>query len=76
MGLIVAESVFLRSSVDAVIVGIAALSFLIWLRNRKSVAEAKATYGFLLISAGLIVIGLFHLADLLVILGARGAVDS
>ncbi len=70
------ESIFLRSSIDAVIVGIAALSLLICVRKRKAVAEAKATYGFLLISAGLIVIGLFHLADLLVVLGAREAVDS
>ncbi len=71
-----AESIFLRAGVDAVIVGIAALSFLICVRKRKAVAEAKATYGFMLISAGLIAIGLFHLADLLAVLGGRGAAAS
>ncbi len=68
-----AETVILRASVDVAIVGIAALSLLICARKRKAVAEAKATYGFMLITAGLIAIGLFHLADLLVVLGARGA---
>lgn len=71
-----AESIFLRAGIDAVIVGIAALAFLTCVRKRKAIAEAKATYGFMLISAGLIAIGLFHLADLLVVLGVRGAVDS
>ena len=58
------------------IVGIAALSLLICVRKRKAVAEAKATYGFMLIAVGMIAIASFHLADLLAVLGGRGAVAS
>ena len=68
-GIVVTESVLLRSLVDVAIVAITAASFLYCARHRKMVADAKTRRGFLWIAGGLVSIGLFHLADLLTLNG-------
>lgn len=64
-----AESVLLRSLVDIAIVAIAVGVFLQGARRREPIADARTRRGFLWIASGLLVIALYHLADILALSG-------